>query len=305
MIVVLGSINLDLVVAVERLPVASETVVGPDHQYFAGGKGGNQAFAARMAGSETRMVGAVGSDLFGEPALVNLKSAGVDVRGVRVLDGATGLAMIGVDAAGENQIIVASGVNNRVQAEWLDDVLHEGDTLLLQMEVPSHVTAKAIEIAKLKGARVVLNPDPATNPAVSELVEASDVIVASRKEAAALSRLNGYPEEPEEFINALAQPGRAIIVTLGNDGAIAHDGEKFIGHIPPAPVEPIDTTGAGDAFVGALVAALDRGSDLKRALFEASAAGGLACTRTGAQTSAPTGSEIKRVADQLEATTEF
>lgn len=300
MIVVLGSINLDIVVAVDRLPAAGETVVGPDHQYFAGGKGGNQAFAAKMAGADVRLIGAVGSDLFGEPALVNLKSVGVDLSGVRVLDGATGLAMIGVDAGGENQILVASGVNTRIDAAWLEECLTSEDTLLLQMEVPSNVVARAIQIAKAKGARVVLNPDPATNPALAELVEAADVIVASRKEAAALADLNGYPKDPEDFMSALARPGRAVVLTMGRNGAMAHDGQQSLGHVPPAPIEPIDTTGAGDAFVGALVVALDRGANLKRALYEANAAGGLACTRTGAQTSAPTGDEIARLADALE-----
>ncbi|ADZ72099.1 ribokinase [Polymorphum gilvum] len=300
MIVVFGSVNLDLVVAVPRLPAAGETVVGPDHQSFPGGKGANQALAACRAGAEVALVGAVGTDAFAAPALAGLKAVGVDLSAVRVLDGATGLAMIGVDAAGENLILVASGVNARVDAAWLDGRLGPVSTLLMQVELPLPALQAATARARAAGSRIVLNAAPVAGPGVGDLAAAADVVVVNESETADLGAVLGLPTDPEGFARTLAAAGRAAVVTLGAGGVLAHDGSRPW-RLRPPPTAVVDTTGAGDAFCGALAAALDRGAGLGRALAEGVAAGSLACMATGAQSSAPDAARIAALADTLEA----
>ena len=193
MITVFGSINLDLVVCLPRLPVPGETVVGPDHQTFAGGKGANQALAAARAGASVRMVGAVGRDAHSAPALANLDLAGVDLSAVRHLEGTTGLAMIGIDAEGENLIMCASGVNARVAADWLDGVLEPDDLLVLQRELSADPISGAIARARKVGARVLLNAAPSGDAALAGLIGDVDVLVANAVEAAELAGAFGCP----------------------------------------------------------------------------------------------------------------
>ncbi len=298
MVIVFGSINLDLVVSVPRLPGAGETVAGPDYQTFPGGKGANQALAARCAGAEVKMVCAVGTDEFADKAQENLRKTGVDLSSVKVVSGATGIAMIGVDHKGENQILVASGSNAKVEARWLDGLLSSSDTVLMQMEIPESEVRAAIAVARNAGARVALNTAPSGGAATASLARDVDVIIANETEAAELAGPLGCPAEPEAFAAAMADKGKLVVVTLGADGAIAHDGEK-LHRIRPLPVEVKDTTGAGDAFCGALVAALDANRDIARALAEATAAGTLACLATGAQSSAPQAADIQAMADKV------
>jgi ribokinase len=298
MITVFGSINLDLVVFVPRLPAAGETVSGRDHQTFSGGKGANQALAARRAGANVRMIGAVGRDSFADPALENLSAAGVDLTGVRVLDGSTGLALIGIDAAGENQIIVASGTNARVEASWLDGMLAAGDTLVMQGEVPVSELAGAAARAGRAGASVFWNPAPVPAGDIGACLEASATLVVNQSEAAIIAAGLGIPADPEDFAAKLASDRRAIVVTLGAGGVLARTGGTR--HRFQAPeVDAVDTTGAGDAFCGALAAALDRKAGFERALKEGVAAGALACAATGAQSSAPRKEDIDRLADRI------
>ena len=300
MITVFGSINLDLVVCLPRLPVAGETVVGPDHQTFAGGKGANQALAAARAGALVRMVGAVGKDAHSAPALANLERAGVDLSAVRHLDGTTGLAMIGVDAGGENLIMCASGVNARVAADWLDGVLAAGDLLVLQRELSADPIAEAIKRARAMGARVLLNAAPSGDTALAQVINDVDVLVANAVEAAELAEALGcdVDEGARAHCARLCGTSRLAIVTLGGDGLVARTADR-IWNVAAPRVEVLDTTGAGDAFVGALAAALDRGADVSRALAEGTAAGALACTATGAQSSSPDGGAIAALADTL------
>ncbi|NBN79211.1 ribokinase [Microvirga tunisiensis] len=298
MIVVFGSINLDLVVMVKRLPLPGETSAGPDCQTFAGGKGANQALAARRAGAAVRMVGAVGTDAFATPALANLAAAGVDLSALRRLEGSTGIAMIGVEAAGENLIIVGSGVNARVSANWLSGQLAAGETLLMQAEIPLAEAARAIDLAEAAGARVIFNTAPATDPAVARLAARADVVISNESEAADVAAALGLPQVAAAYAAAMAATGRIAVVTLGSDGVLAHDGTTLY-RVAPPQVAVVDTTGAGDAFCGALATALDRGADLGQALAEGVAAGSLACTATGAQSSAPDAADIARLAATL------
>lgn len=300
MITVFGSINLDLVVMLPRLPALGETVVGPDHQTFPGGKGANQALAAARAGARVRMIGAVGRDGHAAAALANLEAAGVDLAGVRHLDGTTGLAMIGIDPRGENLILCASGVNARVEAAWLDGLLSADDLLVLQRELSPDPIAGAIARARAAGARVLLNAAPSGDAALARLLGEVDILVANAGEAAELAGALGVPADATVLARcaALAGEERLAVVTLGADGAIARRGAT-LWQVAAPKVAALDTTGAGDAFVGAFAAALDRGAETGRALAEGTAAGALACLATGAQSSSPESAAIAALADTL------
>lgn len=298
MITVFGSINLDLVVAVQELPKAGQTVSGPDHQTFPGGKGANQALAACRAGASVRMVGAVGQDAFGPLALTNMRDAGVDLSAVRSLPGASGLAFIGIDAGGENQIIVASGANARVEADWLDGCLFEADTLLLQGEVPFGQMTRAIARARETGAAVFWNPAPVPREDIVSGLDAVDTLVVNESEAQDIAARAGLSGDIDAFIGHFATGTRRVVVTLGAKGAKAGvAGDRY--EVASPVIKAVDTTGAGDAFCGALAAALDAAVPIGRALKEGVAAGALACTATGAQSSAPRREDIRRLADQI------
>lgn len=298
MIVVFGSINLDLVVALPRLPGPGETISGPDYQTFAGGKGGNQALAAGRAGADVQMVGAVGQDAFAELALANMRVAGVGLDHVRHLEGTTGLAFIGIDTAGENQIIVASGANTKVKASWLDGVLGQEDLLLMQGEVPTGEITAAIALAKTTGTLVVWNPAPVPAEQFASRALSVDMLIVNETEAQELAKHLGVPGDPHGFLNAIGNDDRHVVVTLGANGVVARAGGDTVVVTPPN-VDVSDTTGAGDAFCGALAAAVSRGAPLERALAEGVSAGSLACTATGAQSSAPGYLDISALADTL------
>lgn len=298
MITVFGSINLDLVVALPRLPTAGETVSGRDHQTFPGGKGANQALAARRAGAEVRMVGAVGQDSFAALALENLRDSGVDLSGVHTMAGSTGLAFIGVDPAGENQIIVASGTNARVDAGWLENRLSPGGTLMVQGEVPFPEVVRAGRLAREAGTSVFWNPAPVAEGDLLGCFDVAGTVVVNTSEAVTIAERLGIAGDPETFAESLATPMRSIIVTLGADGVVAHDGTARYRFGSPR-VDAVDSTGAGDAFCGAVAAALDQKVPFERALKEGVAAGALACTVTGAQSSAPLRQDIVRLADRI------
>lgn len=298
MITVFGSINLDLVVAVPRLPTAGETVSGRDHQTFPGGKGANQALAAQRAGAQVRMVGAVGQDSFAELALENLRASGVDLSGIRSLAGSTGLAFIGIDPSGENQIIVASGTNARVDAGWLEGGFSSSDMLLIQGEVPFAQAARASLLAREAGAPVFWNPAPVPEGDLRTCFEMASIVVVNTSEAVAIADRLGIPGDPESFTERLATAERSIVVTLGADGVLART-EKTRYRYKSPQITAVDTTGAGDAFCGAVASALDRNVAFDRALKEGIAAGALACTVTGAQSSAPHQKDIAHLADQI------
>lgn len=288
MLLVFGSINVDLVFRVARLPGPGETVVGPSYATAPGGKGANQAVAAARAGAQVRMVGQVGRDGFAEISLKSLRDAGVDGTGIAIGDAPTGCAAIAVDDTGENQIVVASGANAHVKADQVDDALLGPTTMLvMQMEVPPGENATLIARARRRGARIVLNLAPAL-PLPEQALRAIDVLVVNRGEAAALAgRLGVATGEAQAVACGLARAlGAAVVMTLGKAGAIAADGENTW-QAAALPIVPVDTTGAGDAFVGVLAAALDAGGTLTEALHCASAAAGLACLTLGAQPSLP------------------
>ncbi len=305
MIVVFGSINLDLVAEVARFPRPGETVAGISFAALPGGKGANQALAARRAGAIVAMAGAVGTDAFAATALSGLAEAGVDLAWVRQVDTLTGVALIHVAAGGQNSITVIAGANARVQASAVPDVaLHVGTTLLLQLEVPLAAVCDVAARAGARGARVVLNAAPA-HELPNALMSTLDVLIVNEHEAEALATGFGMPVDPEAFATAVhRQHGCAVVVTLGGRGALAVAEANVFFAAAPA-VEVIDTTGAGDAFTGALAAALDRNTAWPRALAEGVAAGSLACGGAGAQAALPMSTAIDRLAATVQSSLVF
>ncbi|HTY66529.1 MAG TPA: ribokinase [Alphaproteobacteria bacterium] len=295
MLVVFGSVNIDLVFSLPVLPGPGETVLGAAYQVAPGGKGANQAVAAARDGASVRFYGCIGRDEFGRMARDSLAAAGVDVTGLREGVRPTGCAAVCTDAAGRNLIAVASGANLDARSEQVPDaVLRPDTTLVLQMECPSVEVAALIGRAKARGCRIVLNLAPAL-PLDGFVLQAVDVLVLNEGEAAAVAAAHGI-EAPEAAGLARRLTGAfgcTSVITLGSLGALAaRAGEVW--SVGALPIEPVDTTGAGDAFTGVVAAALDRGLPLPEALHRASVAGGLACLAAGAQPSLPAVAAIER-----------
>jgi ribokinase len=299
MVVVFGSINLDLVAKVARLPQAGETIAGLAFYTSPGGKGANQALAARRAAADVALFGAVGRDALATPALRLLREDGVRLTAPALADQSTGVAVIHVDARGENAITVIAGANAHAKGGDIPDVLlGPGTTLLLQLEAPAPQSRALARRARTLGARVVLNPAPAHgfDAAWRDLV---DVLIVNETECSFVARALGVPEEPRAFVTGLARSRVLACVTLGAQGVIAAHGNELY-RVPPLAVDVVDTVGAGDAFTGVFAASLDAGLPLADALARAAAAGGLACTREAAQPALPRAVEIDRHAHTLE-----
>lgn len=289
-VVVVGSINVDLVVAADHLPRPGETVLGGRFEQHFGGKGANQAVAAARAGAEVVMIGAVGNDPYGITSLQALEGEGIDVTHVPRVSEPTGIAIIAVDASGENQIVVASGANARVDAAAIDDVLSgtERTVVVAGFEVPLEAATGAMRAARQQGVMSVLNPAPAV-PLSSEVLALGAIIVLNEQEldvAVGQSHL-------EEPIEALASRSSGpVIVTRGAAGAVwVADEERR--EFPAFPVERVvDTTGAGDAFVGVLAAWLAAEEPLEEAVVAANAGGALSVQREGAREGMPRFEEL-------------
>ncbi len=288
MIVVFGSINLDLVFALPALPAAGETVLGPNVRLEPGGKGANQALAASRDGARVALVGAIGSDPLAAAALALLRSEGVDLSRVAATDRATGCAAIFVDPTGRNAIGVGSGANLAARADQVEDaLLAPGTTLIVQMEVRAAETAALIRRARARNMRVVLNLAPAA-PMEVDALRAVDVLVVNAVEAEWLAGTLGCTPDAAGLYAALRT---TVVRTLGEQGAEAAHADGLL-RVPAHPVSAVDTTGAGDCFTGVLAAALDRGTPLAAALARAGAAAALCCTRAGSQGTMPRAVEI-------------
>jgi len=285
-LVVLGSLNMDLVIRTPHLPRPGETLLGSGFATSQGGKGANQAIAAARAGASVAMIGAVGTDTFGDQLAATLADNGVDTALLRRLDGPSGIAVITVDDGAENTIVVASGANALLEPLTTGDeqAIRGASFLVMQLEVPVETVTAAAAIAASAGVPVLLNPSP-VRPLPPELLAAVTVLVVNEGEAAALGEqsLSGVPH---------------LVTTLGSAGARYRGPDGVAASALPPPVLPVDTTGAGDAFAGALAVAWAAGADPQTALRRASAAGALATTRPGAGVSAPTRSDIDRVVNR-------
>lgn len=285
MILVAGSANLDFVVRAAHIPAPGETVLGRDFKTFPGGKGANQAVAcARAGGAPTHMLLALGADAFATPLEASLQAAGVQMHVVRAPHQPTGTAFICVSDEAENAITVAPGANFFLSPAHLPPLT--GSThLLLQLEIPLETVTAYARAAHAQGLKVVLNAAPAQVLPV-ELLAVLDILIVNEGELAVVA---GRKASVADCLRDIAVP--CVIVTLGQRGCCARrDGEMITQ--PAFSVTPVDTTGAGDTFCGVLVAALSQGQTLPAALQRASAAGALACTRPGAQSSIPTRAEI-------------
>ena len=293
MITVFGSINLDLISSVERLPRPGETVSGGAFGTAPCGKGANQALAARRAGAQVRMIGAIGQDPFADPALSLLRAGGVDLAQLRQVEGPTGVALILVDRNGENVIAVMPGANGAVDAAAAELSFAPGDVLLLQLEVPVPAMAVAASRAKKLGARVLLNFAPFRADALLLLPHVSHLIV-NESECALIAEAAGLATAPiEEQAAGLAQAyGLTVIATLGKDGVVAVEQGRRL-RAEALPVRAVDTVGAGDTFCGYLAAALSEGLALDAAMSLAAAAASLACTKSGAQPAIPLRAEVE------------
>lgn len=284
---VLGSANADLVVAAERRPAGGETVLGGDTQILPGGKGANTAVAAARLGADTALLGAVGNDGHARILLDSLRSAGVSTDLVRTVDRPTGVAYITVTPDGENSILVSPGANQALQPEDVDELLPDSGVLVCSLEVPLSTVEHAVVTAAAAGVRCVLNLSPVAELAPRALA-ALDVLLVNEHEAAWL--LDGEANHPAQL---LALGPQNAVITMGARGALVVTAEGLV-EIPAPQVQAVDTTGAGDAFAGALAGALVRGADIVAAVREAVQVAAISVTGRGAQPSYPTRAELQR-----------
>jgi len=291
--VVIGSINHDLTVVTDRHPRPGETVLGTEHHTGPGGKGANQAVAAARLESRVAMIGRVGEDDQGRAMVEVLGAERVEISGVlRDPTAATGLAVIIVDASGENSIVVSPGANTHVDPDQVRSqagLIADAPVVLAQLEIPVEAVAAA---ASLAGGRFLLNPAPA-RALPFDLLAQVDVLLPNRSELAELTQSEEATNRDDvvDMARAVEGPG-AVVVTLGADGALVIEGDDTT-HVPSPRVEVVDTTGAGDAFCGAVAHSLAHGASLTEAVHWGVAAGAMATTRRGAQSALPTLGELR------------
>ncbi|WP_314222583.1 ribokinase [Streptomyces zaehneri] len=289
-IVVLGSTNMDLVAYVEKPPQRGETVTGREFRTIPGGKGANQAVAAAHAGGTVSMIGAVGNDAFGTRLRSTLEHSGVNTDHLRTVESPSGTAHIVVDDEGGNAIVVVPGANGTVDHLVPGDevLISSADVLLLQLEVPLAAVVASARAARAHGVRTILTPAPA-QPLPPELLAATDLLVPNEHEAATLTGRT----DPREAATALLDSVPEVVITLGSSGSLyATRGAQPL-TVPAPRVTAVDSTGAGDTFVGALAVALGEGRPVREALAWASAAAALSVQRPGASASMPYRSEIE------------
>lgn len=297
MITVLGSINMDLIATVTRLPKPGETVTGDHFVTAPGGKGANQALAARRAGATVAMAGACGEDEFAVPALTYLRFEGVNLDHVKSASTATGVALIFVGADGENVIAIVAGANGTVtpdDARAAVSNMKRGDILMLQMEIPAPAIEAGLRAAREKGVTSIVNIAPIT-PDANRLAQLADVVIANETEFELFCGKSdlGDAAREAEMVRINQERKQTIIVTLGADGVVAVR-NGTISKAKGLEIEPVDTVGAGDTFCGYLAAGMDQGLKFEVALRQAAIAGSLACLKAGAQPSIPLQAEVAR-----------
>lgn len=303
-VVVVGSSNLDFIIEVPVLPVAGQTVLGSDVVIRPGGKGANQAVAAQRLGADTTLVAAVGDDQSGSTLRAALAAEHLDLGQLATVDGPSGVALIVVATSAANQITVAPGANRRLSAvhlATLGTVLTPAAVLLVQLEIPTATCVAAARLARDAGATVVVNAAPPADPAdpcFADLLALTDVLIVNEGEASSLSGVSRPPSDVDgwrELAVAIgAQGPPAVVVTLGDAGAVAAEGDASF-FVPAFAVSAVDSTGAGDAFCGAVAAALAEKRALPEAVRRGCAAGALATTAVGAQAAMPDKAELERL----------
>ncbi len=304
-ITVVGSLNIDLVGRAPRLPKPGETIIGGELATIPGGKGGNQAVAAALLGAQVSLVGHLGGDAFAHRLLESLEGHGVSVEHLsQDTRTASGAALITVGDSGENSIVVLPGANRTLLPEHIDaarESIIAADVLLLQLEIPLETVRRAVQVARGAGVKVLLNPAPARRPLPPDLLLDIDVLAPNESEA---ELLTGLPVDDDRSAGHAAQKilelgVGAALITLGSHGALL--AARRVTQIFPAyPVNVVDTTAAGDAFLGGFAVALAEGKSLAEAAAWGNAAGALACTKLGAQSSLPTRSQVEALLDEFQ-----
>ena len=303
-IVVIGSLNMDLVVKTERMPKGGETIRGEDLKTIPGGKGANQAAAVALLGNSVGMVGRVGGDAFGQTLIENLKKIKVETNFVKIDPStSTGTAVIIVDKNGQNSIVVSPGANGKVILQDIDEaerLFKSARMMILQFEIPIKAVEYAIQIARRNAVKVILNPAPALSVEIG-LLRQADYLVPNESELQILSGIEVKDTASAETAGKklVAQGVPVLIVTMGERGALLFNQGKTM-LIPARQVKAVDTTAAGDAFIGGFASALVKGQALEDAVRFGCAAGSLAVTRFGAQTSLPTIQEVEAFLNENE-----
>lgn len=296
-VVVIGSLNMDLVTRAPRLPRGGETLIGESFATVSGGKGANQAVAAARLGAQVSMVGCVGSDAYGEELRGALLAEQIDCQAVSTVDDSSGVALIVVDDNSQNAIVIVAGANGALTAEVIDRfdaVLQAADVIICQLEVPDATVGHALKRGRELGKTVILNPAPASRPLPEDWYASIDYLIPNESEASALS---GLPVDSlasaETAASRLISLGASkVIITLGAQGSLFANGKGFE-HFPVPKVKAVDTTAAGDTFVGGFAAALAAGKGEGDAIRFGQVAAALSVTRAGAQPSIPTLSDVQ------------
>ena len=296
-ILVIGSLNIDMVMKVDHMPTAGETILCDGMKLVAGGKGANQACAAGRLGTDVTMLGAIGNDSHGEMQRDSLQRSGVDVSGLITKERvSTGTAFITVNKEGNNSIVVVQGANEQFTPEDIEahrDLLEECEIVILQLEIPMDTVLYAVKLARTLGKTVILDPAPVPEHFPEELYQYVDIIKPNESE---LSRLTGIADTQnhlEEAVQIVKDHGvKNVLVTLGGDGVYLDTENESPVHIPAKKVEVVDTTAAGDSFTAALAAMLLEGKTLKEAAEFANQVSAIVVTREGAQDSIPTLQEV-------------
>jgi ribokinase len=288
-IAVVGSANMDLTTFTDQFPRPGETIFGREFNLGFGGKGANQAVAARLCGAEVSMVARVGDDLFGEATVRNFRAMGIDTTHVRVTPGvSSGVAPIFVDSSGQNRILVVKGANDCVTPADVDaaaDVLRGADVIVLQLEIPVETVYYTLQFARTNGIRSILNPAPG-QPLDLQRAGVADYLIPNETEAEALAGIavRNVDDARRCAQRMIEQGARRAIITLGSQGALLA-GTEAMEHIPPFAVEPVDTTGAGDAFIGSLGVFLASGFEEREAIARSNLYAALSTLAVGTQKS--------------------
>ena len=296
-VVVIGSLNMDLVTRAPRLPRGGETLIGKSFATVSGGKGANQAVAAARLGAQVSMVGCVGNDAYGEALRGALLAERIDCQAVSTVEDSSGVALIVVDDNSQNAIVIVAGANGALTPEVVDrfdSVLQTADVIICQLEVPDATVGHALKRGRELGKTVILNPAPASRPLPADWYASIDYLIPNESEATALS---GLPVDSLSTAEAaatqlIAMGAVKVIITLGAQGSLFADGTRFE-HFPAPKVKAVDTTAAGDTFVGGFAAALAAGKSEAEAIRFGQVAAALSVTRAGAQPSIPTLSDVQ------------
>lgn len=288
---------MDLVTRAPRLPKGGETLIGQSFTTVSGGKGANQAVAAARLGARVSMIGCVGSDAYGEALRGALLAEQIDCQAVSTIDGSSGVALIVVDDSSQNTIVIVPGANGALTAEAIDrfdSVIHAADVLICQLEVPDASVGHALKRGRELGKTVILNPAPASRPLPSDWYASIDYLIPNESEASALSGLSvdSLDTAQAAATRLIALGAGKVIITLGAQGSLFADGQRFE-HFPAPVVKAVDTTAAGDTFVGGFAAALAAGKDEAQAIRFGQVAAALSVTRAGAQPSIPALSDVQ------------